>query len=114
MIKLIPLIVNSQVVDAKVGNFEAGICKLGQTREHALLAHTLGVRQMIVAVNKMDDNSVKYSKARFDEIKDEITTYLGKLGYKTEKIPFVPMSGWTGMYNSLIFWLVSCLFVFRN
>jgi elongation factor 1-alpha len=83
-------------VDAKAGNFEAGICKQGQTREHALLAHTLGVKQMIVAVNKMDDPSVQYSQDRFNEIKDEVSAYLTSLGYKIEKIPFVPISGWTG------------------
>lgn len=41
------------VVSACKGEFEAGISKEGQTREHALLAYTLGVRQMIVAVNKV-------------------------------------------------------------
>jgi len=90
------MLLTKKVVDAKAGNFEAGICKQGQTREHALLAHTLGVKQMIVAVNKMDDCSVKYSKSRFNEIKDEISAYLVKLGYKTDRIPFVPISGWTG------------------
>lgn len=84
------------VIDAKQGNFEAGICKQGQTREHALLAHTLGVKQIIVAVNKMDDNSVMYSQDRFNEIKEEVVTYLTSLGYKPEKIPFVPISGWKG------------------
>jgi elongation factor 1-alpha len=43
------------------GEFEAGISKEGQTREHALLAFTLGVKQMIVGVNKMDDKSVMYA-----------------------------------------------------
>ena len=82
------------VVDAK--NFEAGICEQGQTREHALLAHTFGVKLMIVAVNKMDDASVKYSQSRFNERKDELTTYLVSSGYKPEKFPFIPISGWTG------------------
>jgi len=84
------------VIDACKGSFEAGICKEGQTREHALLAHTLGVRQMVVAVNKMDDKSVQYSQARFKEIEDEVSTYLYSLGYKPGKIPFVPISGWVG------------------
>merc|ERR1712201_64964 len=53
------------VVASGVGEFEAGISKEGQTREHALLAFTLGVKQMIVAVNKMDDSSVVYGQARY-------------------------------------------------
>merc|ERR1712071_521284 len=56
------------VVASGVGEFEAGIAKNGQTREHALLAFTLGVKQLIVAVNKMDNTEPKYSKARFEEI----------------------------------------------
>ncbi|XP_018646819.1 elongation factor 1-alpha (ef-1-alpha),putative [Schistosoma mansoni] len=42
------------IVAAGVGEFEAGISKNGQTREHALLAYTLGVKQLIIAINKMD------------------------------------------------------------
>jgi len=84
------------VVASGTGEFEAGIAKDGQTREHALLAFTLGVKQIIVAVNKMDDKSVNYSKARFEEIKEEISVYLAKVGYKPKKIQFVPISGWQG------------------
>merc|ERR1712188_289534 len=76
--------------------FESGFSKDGQTREHALLAQTMGVRQMIVAVNKMDDKSVNYSEKRFKEIKDELTTYLKKVGYNPAKIEFIPISGWVG------------------
>jgi len=84
------------VIDSSVGGFEAGISKDGQTREHALLAFTLGVKQMIVACNKMDDVSVKYGEARYKEIKQEVSGYLKKVGYKPMKIPFVPISGWMG------------------
>ena len=84
------------VLDSSVGGFEAGISKDGQTREHALLAFTLGVKQMIVACNKMDDVSVKYGEGRYKEIKAEVSTYLKKVGYKPMKIPFVPISGWMG------------------
>lgn len=84
------------VIDASQGGFEAGISKDGQTREHALLAYTLGVKQMIVAVNKMDDKSVNYSEVRYKEIKGEVASYLKKVGYKPMKIPFVPISGWEG------------------
>merc|ERR1712093_725159 len=84
------------VVASGTGEFEAGIGKNGQTREHALLAFTLGVKQMIVCVNKMDDGSVKYGEGRFNEIKNEVSEYLGKVGYKAAKVPFVPISGWVG------------------
>jgi len=84
------------MIASDVGGFEAGFSKDGQTREHALLAQTMGVKQMIVAVNKMDDSSVKYSQKRFDEIKSELTIYLKKVGYNPDKIPFIPISGWEG------------------
>jgi len=84
------------VIDSSQGGFEAGISKDGQTREHALLAYTLGVKQMIVACNKMDDKTVKYAQARYKEIKAEVSQYLKKIGYKPMKIPFVPISGWEG------------------
>jgi len=78
------------------GEFEAGFSKDGQTREHALLAQTMGVKQMVVCVNKMDDKSVNYSEKRYKEIKDELTTYLKKVGYNPAKIEFIPISGWVG------------------
>jgi len=83
-------------VSAKKGEFEAGIGPGGQTREHAFLAFTLGVNQMVVAVNKMDDPSVNWSQERYEEVKNEISRMLKIVGFKVEKIPFVPTSGWTG------------------
>merc|ERR1719197_1344860 len=84
------------VIDSTAGGFEAGYAKEGQTREHALLAFTLGVKQMIVACNKMDAESVKYSEDRYNEIKKELSGYLKKVGYNIEKVRFVPISGWAG------------------
>jgi elongation factor 1-alpha len=84
------------VIDSTTGGFEAGISKNGQTREHALLAYTLGVKQMIVAMNKFDDKSVDYKEDRYEEIKKEVSGYLKKVGYDPKKITFVPISGWTG------------------
>jgi len=84
------------MIASPTGEFEAGYAKTGQTREHALLAYTLGVKQMIVCINKMDDKSVKYSKARYEEIKEEFSKFLAKIGYKPKKIPFIPISGWAG------------------
>ncbi|MBX5320506.1 MAG: translation elongation factor EF-1 subunit alpha [Candidatus Bathyarchaeota archaeon] len=83
-------------VSAKRGEFEAGIGPGGQTREHAFLAFTLGVNQLVVAVNKMDDASVNWSEERYNEVKNEVSRMLRMVGYKVDKIPFVPTSGWTG------------------
>src|ERR1700704_3004910 len=66
------------VIASAQGEFEAGISKDGQTREHGLLAFTLGVKQMVVACNKMDDKTVNYGQARFDEICKEVGSYLKK------------------------------------
>jgi len=80
------------------GEFEAGYSKNGQTREHALLAFTLGVKHMIVCINKMDDKTVNFGEARYKEIKEELSKFLLKVGYNTkdDKIPFIPISGWNG------------------
>ena len=84
------------LVSAKRGEFEAGIGAGGQTREHAFLAYTLGVNQLVVAVNKMDDASVDWKEERYNEIKNEMTRILKMSGFNPEKIRFVPTSGWTG------------------
>jgi len=84
------------IVAAGVGEFEAGISKNGQTREHALLAYTLGVKQMIVAINKMDSTEPPYSDKRYEEIKGEVSQYVKKIGWNPVAIPFVPISGWAG------------------
>ncbi|TEU05895.1 translation elongation factor EF-1 subunit alpha [Candidatus Bathyarchaeota archaeon] len=83
-------------VSAKRGEFEAGIGTGGQTREHAFLAFTLGISQLIVVINKMDDASVNWNQERYEEVKNEISRMLKIVGFKVEKIPFVPTSGWTG------------------
>eukprot|EP00796_Vickermania_ingenoplastis_P013569 gene13568-biopygen176 len=84
------------MIDSTQGGFEAGISKDGQTREHALLAHTLGVKQMVVCCNKMDDKTVQFSQDRYNEISKEVGTYLKKVGYNVEKVRFIPISGWQG------------------
>lgn len=84
------------VVPASPGEFEAGISKNGQTREHALLAYTLGVKQMILAVNKMDSSEPPFSEDRFNEIVKEVSSYIKKIGYNPKQVPFVPISGWHG------------------
>ncbi|KAK3511665.1 hypothetical protein QTP70_014565 [Hemibagrus guttatus] len=84
------------IVAGGVGEFEAGISKNGQTREHALLAFTLGVKQLIVGVNKMDSTEPPYSQARFEEITKEVSAYIKKIGYNPAAVAFVPISGWHG------------------
>ena len=100
------------VISAKAGEFESGnsICKLpilipktgfdkgGQTREHAMLARALGVTELIILVNKMDEGSVQWSKKRFDEIKDKLSPFLQKAcGYDLEKhVRWIPISGLYG------------------
>jgi len=84
------------IVASPTGEFEAGISKNGQTREHCLLAYTLGVKQLIVAVNKMDSTEPPYSEARFKEIQKEVSSYIKKIGYNPKAVPFVPISGWVG------------------
>jgi len=82
------------IIAAGVGEFEAGISKDGQTREHALLAFTLGVKQLIIAINKMD--TTKYSEERYEEIVKEASGFIKKVGYNPKSVPFVPISGWHG------------------
>ncbi|KAI8907731.1 HBS1-like protein [Powellomyces hirtus] len=82
------------VVGATVGEFETGFDSGGQTREHAVLIRSLGVNQLIVAVNKLD--VVDWSKARFDEISEKLATFLAQVGFKKSKLWFVPTSGFTG------------------
>ena len=84
------------IVAAGTGEFEAGISTNGQTREHALLAFTLGVKQLILGVNKMDTTEPPYSESRFLEIKTEISGYVKKVGYNPDTVAFVPISGWHG------------------
>jgi len=84
------------VVACGTGEFEAGISKNGQTREHALLAYTLGIRQMIIACNKMDTTEPPYSEKRFEEVTSEVRNYIKKIGFNPIAVPCVPISGWHG------------------
>jgi elongation factor 1-alpha len=64
-----------------------------QTREHIFLSRTLGVAQLIVAVNKMDRQEVKYSEAKYNELKEEITKLLKNVGFKIDtQVVFLPIS----------------------
>lgn len=92
------------IIAAGTGEFEAGISKDGQTREHALLAFTLGVKNLIVAINKMD--TTKWSEDRYHEIIKETSNFIKKVGYNPKAVPFVPISGFNG--DNMIFASTNC------
>ncbi|MEQ2277622.1 HBS1-like protein, partial [Xenotaenia resolanae] len=82
------------VVDASRGEFEAGFEAGGQTREHALLVRSLGVTQLAVAVNKMDQ--VNWQLERFQEISSKLGHFLKQAGFKESDVFFIPTSGLSG------------------
>lgn len=82
------------IIASSPGEFEAGISKDGQTNEHALLAYTLGVKQLIVAINKMD--TCNWSEDRFTEITGEVAKFIKRVGYNPDTVAMVPISGWHG------------------
>lgn len=87
------------VISARKGEFETGFDRGGQTREHAMLVKTAGVRHMIVLVNKMDDPTVNWDEERFKEIQNKLTPYLRKCGYNPKSdIFYIPVSGLTGAF----------------
>lgn len=67
-----------------------------QTKEHVFLSKTLGVAQMIIAVNKMDISGVEYSEDRFNKVKEEVSNLLKSVGYKPDEIPFIPVASLKG------------------
>ena len=67
-----------------------------QTKEHVFLSRTLGVKQMIIAINKMDATQPKYDEKRFETVKDEVTALLKTVGFNLEKIKFLPVSAFVG------------------
>ncbi|XP_077172107.1 eukaryotic peptide chain release factor GTP-binding subunit ERF3A isoform X2 [Paroedura picta] len=85
------------VISARKGEFETGFEKGGQTREHAMLAKTAGVKHLIVLINKMDDPTVNWSNERYEECKEKLVPFLKKVGFNPKKdIHFMPCSGLTG------------------
>jgi len=80
------------VISARKGEFEKG----GQTREHALLAKTAGVRRLIVVINKMDDPTVEWSTERYQECIDKFKPFLRQVGFSVKEVQFMPISGLGG------------------
>jgi translation elongation factor EF-1alpha len=83
------------VVDAGQGEFEAGFMRGGQTREHVVLVRSLGVNQAVVAVNKLD--MVGWDKDRYDDICDQLKTFLTASGFSASKVHFVPVAAMSGV-----------------
>merc|ERR1712017_72484 len=81
------------------GNHKAGEVQ-GQTRQHARLLNLLGVKQLLIGVNKMDCDVASYKEARYTEIRDEMRNMLTKVGWKKDfvakSLPVLPISGWQG------------------
>ena len=84
------------MIDSTVNGFAAGISPDGSTREHALLAFTMGIKQVVVAFNKFDDSTVNYSEERFNDIKEEMARFLKKIGFQDKNTQYVPISGYQG------------------
>jgi len=89
------------------GNFTTAIQKgdvksaeiQGQTRAHARLLNLLGVKQLLVGINKMDTDLASYKESRYKEISEEMRHMLVKVGWKDEfvkNVPMIPLSGWEG------------------
>lgn len=89
------------VISARQQEFERGFERGGQTREHALIAKTLNVEKLLVAINKMDESTVQWSENRFNDIVSTLSIFLKKIGFKN--IQFIPVSGLTGenLFNSI-------------
>jgi elongation factor 1-alpha len=69
---------------------------MAQTKEHMFLARTLGVKQMIVAVNKMDATNPPYDQKRFEQVKADVQKLAKSVGYKEDQLQFVPVSAFAG------------------
>jgi elongation factor 1-alpha len=90
------MITGASQADAAVLVVAAPDGVMAQTREHVFLARTLGVNQLIIAVNKMDATTPPYDEKRYNEVKDEVGKLLRMVGYKVEEIPFIPTSAYAG------------------
>jgi elongation factor 1-alpha len=67
---------------------------MDQTKEHVFLARTLGITQLIIAINKMD--AVKFDEKRFNEVKKDLSDLIKMVGYKPEETLFIPISALGG------------------
>ncbi|OWT33886.1 translation elongation factor EF-1 subunit alpha [Methanobrevibacter sp. 87.7] len=88
------MITGASQADAAVLVVAADDGVMPQTKEHIFLSKTLGINQLIVAVNKMD--VVDYSEDKYNEIKDSVSKLIKSIGYKSDEVPFIPLSAFEG------------------
>ena len=88
------MITGASQADAAVLVVAAPEGVMAQTKEHAFLSRTLGIKQLIVALNKMD--AANYDEAKFNETKQQVENLLKSIGYDVSKIPFIPISAYKG------------------
>ncbi len=90
------MITGTSQADAAVLVVAAPEGVMAQTKEHIFLARTLGVNQILVAVNKMDATQPEYSEERYNQVKEDVATLMKTIGYNLDKIQFVPTSAFVG------------------
>lgn len=90
------MITGASQADAAVLVVAAPDGVMAQTKEHVFLARTLGVNQLIVAINKMDATEPPYDEKRYNEVKEEVGKLLRMVGYKIDEVPFIPVSAYNG------------------
>lgn len=84
------------VVSSRLGEYEAGFERGGQTMEHVILCRALGVKQIIVLINKMDVDN--WDETRFITIKNCLNKFIKNTGYSSKRITYIPVSGLTGQH----------------
>ena len=90
------MITGTSQADAAVLNVAANDGVNAQTKEHAFLAKVLGVKELIVNVNKMDISGVDWSEDKFNSVKEEVSNLLKMAGFNPTDIPFIPCSAFDG------------------
>ena len=88
------MITGASQADAAVLVVAANDGIMPQTKEHIFLSRTLGINQLIIAINKMD--VVDYSEDKFNELKEELGALISTVGFKPSDVPFIPVSAFEG------------------
>ncbi|MCK5026097.1 MAG: translation elongation factor EF-1 subunit alpha [Nanoarchaeota archaeon] len=90
------MITGASQADAGVLVVAANDSVSAQTKEHVYLSKTLGVNQMIVAINKMDISGVDYSEEKYNKVKADVSELLTSVGYKPDEISFLAIASLQG------------------
>ncbi len=88
------MITGASQADAAILVVDVVECVQPQTKEHVFLARTLGINQLIVAINKMD--RANYSKEAYEKCRDAVAKLIRLVGYKPDEVPFIPTSAYYG------------------